>query len=123
MRLYKVKPNIYPYEIKLLLCTLEEINKKYMKKGFSEISNSYSCFFWCEDNTEDFTIWLACDASFEQNLINLVHEASHAIIKYCDVLGISFDKDGESFTYLIDYIFGEFYKKLKIFYKNKSKTS
>jgi hypothetical protein len=123
MRIYKVKPNIYPYEIKLLLCTLEEINKKYTKKGFTAVSGSDSCFFWCEEDAEDFTIWLSSDVYFEQNLVNLVHESSHAIIKYCEILGIALDKDGESFTYLIDYIFGEFYKKLKVFYKNKSKNS
>lgn len=119
MRLYKVKPNIYPYEIKLLLCTLEEINKKYTKKGFTAVSGSDSCFFWTEDESETFLIWLNCEIGFESNVINLVHESAHAAMKYCEILGISFDKDGESFTYLIDYIFGEFYRKLKNFYKVK----
>lgn len=121
MRTYKVKPNIYPYEVKIVLCTLEEINKKYVKKGYTPVSGSDSCFFWCDDEPEMFLIWLNCDTDFESNVINLVHETAHAAMKYCEILGIAFDKDGESFTYLIDFIFGQFYKKLKSFYKIKQK--
>ncbi len=119
MKHIEFKVPIYDIGIKLLLnCSEEEacnyFNKKYQ---LNIITNGYAGFNQLIGSPNNGKISLVWIKEFDWTIFSqktLVHELTHTVFGILDCAGIPINFDNqESFTYLIDYIYGECLSKLK----------